>query len=123
MKLLIVEDEDVLLRVLKEKFEAENFDVSVARSGDVVLSLAKKFKPDVILLDILLPKMDGLEVLAQLKDDADLANIPVIIMSNLDDDERVKKGLKLGAVDYLIKTQHPVNEVVEKVNQYVLKAK
>lgn len=121
MKLLIVEDEDVLARVLREKFEGNNFKVEVATTGDVVLSLVQKLKPDIILLDILLPKMDGLEVLAQLKADEDVHNIPVIIMSNLDDDERITKGIKLGAVDYLVKTQHPVNEVVEKVNQYILK--
>lgn len=123
MKLLIVEDEDVLVRVLQEKFEEENFKVSVARDGSLVLPLVKKSKPDMILLDILLPKINELEVLESLKNDSSLRDIPVIIMSNLDDEQKVEKALKLGAVDYMIKTQHPINEVVEKVNKYILKAR
>ena len=123
MKVLIVEDEDVLVRVLQEKFEEENFKVAIATDGAAVLSMAEKFKPDVILLDILLPKMNGLEVLAQLKKDDNLKNIPVVIMSNVDNDERIKKGLSLGAVGYMVKTQHPINEVVEKVNEYIAKAR
>ena len=123
MKVLIVEDEDILVRVLQEKFEEEHFKVSISRDGGGALSLAKKFKPDAILLDILLPKLNGLEVLAQLKKDDNLKNIPVIIMSNVSDDERIKKGLSLGAVGYMIKTQHPINEVVEKVNEYIAKAR
>jgi DNA-binding response OmpR family regulator len=123
MKILIVEDEDVLMKVLKEKFEEDKFEVAVARDGEAALPLAKKFKPDLILLDILLPKKNGLEVLEGLKADDDLQNVPVIMLSNLDEDDKIKQALKLGAVDYMIKTQHPINEVVEKVNEYILKAK
>jgi DNA-binding response OmpR family regulator len=123
MKILIVEDEDVLAKVLQEKFEEENFKVSIAVDGEEVLPMVKKFKPDAILLDIMLPKVDGLEVLESLQDDEDLKKIPVIVMSNLNGDEKIKKALELGAVDYMIKTQHPIKEVVEKVNEYILKAK
>ncbi len=123
MKILIVEDEDVLRKVLQGKFEEEKFQVSVATDGESVLPLVKKIKPDIILLDLMLPKMDGLEVLSHLKDDPDIKSIPVIIMSNLDSDEKIKKGLSLGAVDYMVKTQHPINEVVEKVNEYITKAR
>lgn len=123
MKILIVEDEDVLARVLQEKFEGEKFKVTLAKDGSGVLPMVKKNKPDAILLDIMLPKVDGLEVLALLKEDEDLKDIPVIVMSNLNSDEKIKKALELGAVDYMIKTQHPIKEVVEKVNEYILKAK
>lgn len=123
MKILIIEDEDILVNVLKEKFEKENFDVSLARDGDEALVVAKKNKPDIILLDIILPKINGLEVLSFLKADKELNRIPVIILSNLDQVEKVKEALVLGAVDYLVKTEHPINEVIEKVNKYALKAK
>lgn len=123
MKILIVEDEDVLLRVLKEKFEEENFDIRTAEDGSTVFDLAKKFRPDIILLDIILPKIDGLEALSLLKADDELRLIPVIMLSNLDDDQKIKEALRLGAVDYMIKTQHPINEVVEKVHEYILKSK
>lgn len=123
MKILIVEDEEILAKVLEEKFEDNDFKVSIASDGEAVIPMVKKFKPDLILLDIILPKMDGLEVLAQLKDDEELKNIPVIMLSNLNEDEKIKRALSLGAVDYMTKIQHPINEVIDKVNKYILKAK
>jgi DNA-binding response OmpR family regulator len=123
MNILIVEDEEILSDVLKEKFEEKNFNVILAGDGISVLPLAKKNKIDAILLDILLPKMNGLEVLAQLKADEELRNIPVIVMSNLGEDSKIKEALSLGAVDYMVKTQHPINELIDKVKEHVLKAK
>ena len=123
MNILIVEDEEILANVLHEKFEEEKFKVTLARDGSLVMPLAKKFKPDAILLDIILPKVDGLEVLAQLKADEDLKDIPVIMMSNLNEDDKIKKALSMGAVDYMVKTQHPVNELIERVREYILKSK
>ncbi len=123
MKILIVEDEEVLVKVLQEKFEKENFTVKIAQDGAAVMPLVKTFKPDLILLDIIMPKKDGLSVLQELKDDTEFASIPVIMTSNLGEDEKIKQALKLGAVDYLVKTQHPINEVVEKVKKHLLKAK
>ncbi|MBK5215311.1 MAG: response regulator [Candidatus Pacebacteria bacterium] len=76
-----------------------------------------------MLLDIILPKIDGLEVLAQLKDDEKLKNIPVIMLYNLNENEKIKRALSLGVVDYMTKIQHPINEVIDKVNKYILKAK
>jgi len=123
MKILIAEDEDVLLRVLQEKLENENFKVDVALDGESALSMIKRVKPDMVLLDLVLPKVAGLDVLYFLKEDSELKNIPVIVLSNLSDSEDIKKALSLGAVDYLIKTQHPINEVIEKVNKYILKSR
>lgn len=123
MKILIVEDEEILAKVLGEKFEDNDFKVSIASDGEVALTMAHKIKPDIILLDIMLPKLDGMEVLAQLKTDEELKNIPVIMLSNLNDDEKIKQSLAMGAVDYMTKIQHPVNEIIEKVNKYVLKAR
>ena len=76
-----------------------------------------------ILLDIILPKQDGLSVLEDLKSDDDVKTIPVIMTSNLGEDDKIKQALSLGAVDYLVKTQHPINEIVTKVKKYILKAK
>jgi len=123
MKILIAEDEDVLLRVLQEKLENENFKVDVALDGESALSMIKRVKPDMILLDLVLPKVAGLDVLYFLKEDSELKNIPVIVLSNLSDSEDINKALGMGAVDYLIKTQHPINEVIEKVNKYILKSR
>lgn len=123
MKILIVEDEEVLSKVLAEKFKKKKYVVSVIANGNYVMPEAKKFIPELILLDLLLPGKHGLEVLKELKADAELRDIPVIILSNLDNDEDIKKGLGLGAVDYFVKTQHPINEVVEKVETHIVQPK
>jgi len=123
MKILIVEDEQVLSKVLAEKFKRQKYDVQVVANGNDVASEAKNFAPDMILLDLLLPGKHGLEVLKELKADAETEDIPVIILSNLDNDEDIKKGLALGAVDYFVKSQHPINEVVEKVESYIVQPK
>ena len=123
MKILIVEDEEILAKVLIEKFEKEQFTVQSAADGDAVVPLAKSFSPDIILLDIILPKKDGIEVLQALKGDPELQNIPVIMLSNLGEDEKIKTALEVGAVDYLVKTQHPINEVVDKVRNHLLTQK
>ena len=120
MKIVIVEDEEILIKVLREKFEKEGFKVSLAADGVEAVSVIKKAKPDIVLLDLVLPKKDGFEVLEELKSSGDLKMIPVIILSNLGQDEEIKRALKLGAVDYLVKTQHPINEVVEKVREYLM---
>ena len=121
MKILIVEDEQILTQVLKEKFEEEKFKVKTAIDGKEALSMTKKFEPDIVLLDIILPKKSGFEVLKELKSDVKLRKIPVIIMSNLGADEKIKKGLALGAEDYLVKTQHPINEIIDKVKENLIK--
>lgn len=121
MKILIVEDEEVLAKVLEEKLTNENFQVKIAGDGEMALSSAESFRPNLILLDLILPKKHGLVVLDELKANPELKSIPVIILSNLDDDENIKKSLRLGAVDYFVKSQHPLQEIVEKVKEYILK--
>jgi DNA-binding response OmpR family regulator len=123
MKLLIVEDEEVLVRVLREKFEKLGVQVYTVLEGSGAFEAVKKFNPDMILLDIVLPNKDGFEVLSELKADRQVQNIPVIIMSNIEEDDRVRDALKMGAIDYIMKVQHPINEIVEKVMRYSISAK
>lgn len=118
MKILIVEDEDVLSLVLKEKFESEGYEVIIAKDGEEVQSKVERFKPNIILLDLILPKKGGLEVLENIKENPELKLIPVIVLSNLEGDETIKKALSLGAADYFVKTQHPIAEIVEKVSAF-----
>ena len=115
MKVLIVEDEDVLALVLEEKFQNEGYTVEIAKDGEAALMSADKFRPDIILLDLILPKKGGVDVLSELKDNVELKSTPVIVLSNLEGDEIIKKALDLGAEDYFVKTQHPIGEVLEKV--------
>ncbi|MCK9361145.1 response regulator [Patescibacteria group bacterium] len=121
MKILIIEDEKALAEVLRLQFEELNYNVEVVMDGAKAVGKAREFHPDIILLDLLLPHKGGFEILEGLKGDAKLKNIPVIISSSLDQDEDIKKGLRLGAIDYFVKSQHPIKELVEKVRLHTLK--
>ncbi len=118
-KILLVEDEKTLSEMYKTKFERENFQVLTADNGTPVLELAKKEKPDAILLDIILPKMDGFTVLKQLKSDPKTKSIPVLMLTNLGQEEDIKKGKSLGAKDYIVKANFTPSQVVEKVREVV----
>ncbi len=115
--ILLVEDDSFLANIYKTKFEMEGFTVNVAENGELGLKEAKKKKPDLILLDILLPKMDGFTVLQHLKADSALKDVPVILLTNLGQKDDVEKGLKLGAADYLIKAHFKPSETVDKVKK------
>ena len=114
---LLVEDDSFLIDIYKTKFEMENFKVSVSDNGEAGFVDAKKKKPDIILLDILLPKMDGFGVLKKLKADKVTKKIPVILLTNLGQKDDVQKGLDLGAVDYLIKAHFKPSETVDRVRK------
>ncbi len=120
-RMLIVEDEKVLSAALSMKFENSGFEVKVLENGELALSIAQSFKPDIILLDLLMPKKGGKEVLKELKADPELKRIPVVIISNLDSDDDIKACLAMGAVDYFVKSNHPIKEIVEKVKTIVQK--
>lgn len=115
--ILIVEDEELLSEMYEEVFEREGYYVRVARSGDEALQMAKKSKPDFVLLDILLPEENGIYFLEQRKKDPELAHIPVMAFSNFDDPHIKKDALALGVADYLIKTNYTPQEVVKKVKK------
>ena len=123
MKVVIVEDEEILLKVLQEKFKQAGFEIASAVDGSEAISVVKKFMPDVVVLDLILPKKTGFEVLEEIKSDPQLKQIPVVVLSNLGQDDDIKKALQLGAEDYIVKTQHPINEVVEKVKGKLIRKK
>lgn len=114
---LLVEDDVFLAGIYQKKFELEGFKVSLADNGEKALTDVKRKHPDIILLDILLPKLDGFAVLEKLKADSASKDIPVILLTNLGQKDDVEKGLKAGAADYLIKAHFKPSEVVEKVRQ------
>lgn len=116
-KILVVEDDSFLAGMYVTKLQLEHFNVALAGDGRLGLEKAKKMLPDLILLDILLPKMDGYEVLAELKKTPATAKIPVILLTNLGQKQDVLKGLSLGATDYLIKAHFMPSEVVDKIKQ------
>ena len=119
--ILIVEDEVPLLEMYKMKFNSSGFEVYGASNGEAGLMLAKNHIPGLILLDILMPKVDGYEMLKELKSDKNTKNIPVIVFSNLSQKDEVQKGFNLGADDYIIKTELTPSDLVKKVNTFIKK--
>lgn len=117
VKVLIVDDDAFLSGIYATKLELEGFLVVTARDGEEGLKAAMREKPDLILLDVLMPKLDGFEVLKRLKADAETKPIPVIMLTNLGQKEDIEKGLQDGAVDYLIKAHFVPAEAVEKIKK------
>lgn len=114
--IVLVEDDDFISEMYALKFK-DGFELQVARDGAEGLALIQKVKPDIVLLDIILPQLDGFEILERLKQDAETKDIPVLLLTNLGQKQNVKKGLRLGAVDYIIKAHYTPSEVVEKVKR------
>jgi len=117
IKVLIVEDDQMLLRALISKLEQDGFAISQATSGTEALETAKSELPDIILLDLLLPFMNGFEVLSNLKLDAKTRDIPVLILSNLGQAEEIKRGEGLGAAAYLVKADVSLKTITDKVHE------
>jgi DNA-binding response OmpR family regulator len=119
MKLLVIEDERALNKAFEDKFARAGYEVKVAFDGEEGLALVKSFAPDAIVLDLVMPKKDGFEVLRELQSDSALSMIPVVVVSNLGEDGDLKRALALGAKDYYVKSEHPINEIVEKVKDAI----
>lgn len=118
-KVLIVEDDNMLSEMYAAKFKAEGFDVETAFDGEEGLIKAKAIKPDAILLDVIMPKLDGFGTLEALQADKTLSKIPVVMLTNLGQDEDIAKGKKLGASDYFVKANQTPNEIVDKVKKLI----
>lgn len=123
-KILIVDDESILRKMYQVKFQNNGFEVDTAQNGAEVFERLAVSRPDIILLDVMMPKIDGFEVLARLKANQDFKNIPVVLLTNLSASELDKgKGLELGAIDYLVKDNFTPADIVQKVKGYLLTQK
>lgn len=116
-KVLLIEDESILLELLSEKFNESGFTVKCAESAEAGIKLALQNHPDLILLDIILPKMDGLTMLKKLRKDKWGKGVPVIILSNLDDQRKVSEAIKIGVYDFLVKSNVKLADVVKQVKE------
>ncbi len=116
-KILIVEDEDSLRKALAEKFLAEKFEVLEAVNGEDGLASVEKNNPDLILLDIIMPIMDGMTMLKELRKTKFGKDVPVIILTNSNNDDSLSESLASGAYDFLIKSNWKIKEVVDKVKE------
>jgi len=118
-KILIIEDDSHLADIYGKKLTSEGFEVITAKSGSAGLRMAKKTPPDLVLLDLLLPSKPGLEILKLLKADEHLRTVPVIVTSNFGDKATVRECLGSGAVDFIIKAQINLSELVIRVKKAI----
>lgn len=120
-KILFVEDEPTLQKAVGEILTQEGFKVFSALDGEKGLELIKKEKPNLVLLDLILPKKDGFEVLKEMKADEELKDIPVIVLTNLEGMGDVEKALSLSATTYLVKANYELEDVVKKIKETLKK--
>ena len=118
-KILLIEDETIIMELLQKKLIGAGFDVTVARDGKAGLDALREAKPDLVLLDIIMPKMTGFEVMEEMQKDPELKDIPVIIISNSGQPVEISKIKQLGARDWLIKTEFDPEEVIKKIRQQI----
>jgi len=118
-KILLIEDEELIIRLLGKKLASIGYEVALAMDGQEGLEKMKKDRPDLILLDIIMPKKGGFEVMEEMKKSPVLSKIPVIIISNSGQPLELEKAKKLGAADWLVKTEFDPQEVVEKIKKHI----
>ena len=121
--ILLVEDEELLANILKQRLEKEGFNVVLARDGEEALGILKDAKPDLLLLDIILPKVSGFELMSKLQEDPRYAKVPIVVVSNLGQEGDIKKGEMLGAIGYFVKAHLSIEELVERVKKFLEESK
>lgn len=118
-KIIIVEDEEVLRNLLKKKLENEGYEVEVAEDGEEGIRKIREVEFDLILLDIIMPKMGGFDVLEAMQKDENISDIPVIVVSNSGQPVEIDRAQKLGAKDWVVKTEFDPQEVIKKVKEQI----
>lgn len=119
MKVLVVEDDSFLVSAYRTKLESQGFEIHAALDGKEALLELQKWTPDVVVLDLLLPNMDGFEFLTKMKADKRWTKIPVLVASNLNQDEDVKRAIGLGAAAYVVKSNMSLDDLIEKIKSLV----
>lgn len=120
-KILTIEDDKFLRELIKRKIDDSGFESLVSVDGETGLESIQREKPDLVLLDLILPGIDGFEVLRMAKSDPATKDIPIIILSNLGQQEDIGKALSLGAADYLVKAHFTPNEIIDKISNILTK--
>lgn len=118
-KILIIEDDKFLLKLYSNKLRLAGFEVSGSISGEEGMNKLAAEKPDLVILDLVLPRISGFEILTEIKEDPETADIPVVILTNLAQDSDKKRGLSLGAEEYVVKTDISVNDLPDLIKSYL----
>ena len=124
-KVLLVEDDPFLSSLLKNRLQKEGIEITLAKDGEEALNFLKSTKPDLILLDLILPKKSGFEVMEEMREDPQMQfqGLPIIIISNLGQPEDISRGQALGAIEYFVKAKTSIDELVEKIKGFLAKAR
>ncbi len=117
--ILLVEDEPTLQKTLSTALIQEGYDVKNALDGEAGFNMAKELKPNLILLDLILPKMDGFEVLTAIKKEPLTKDVPVIVLTNLESTQDIERALSLGATTYLVKANYDLKDVIARVREAI----
>ena len=118
-KILVVEDDQFLASLLKNRLQKEGFDVLLAKDGEEALNILESTQPELVLLDIILPKKSGFEVMEEVRENPKLEKLAVVIISNLGQPEDMVRGQQLGAIEYFIKAKTPLDELIKKIKEIV----
>ncbi len=121
LKVLLVEDDPFLSNLLKVRLQKENVDVFLARDGEEALKRIEEDRPSLVLLDLILPKKSGFEILEKISTDPQLKDVPVIILSNLGQTSDIQRGKELGAIEYYVKAKISIDDLVGKVKTFLIK--
>ncbi len=117
-KVLVIEDDRFLVKAYEAKLKGEGFSVSVAHDGEEGIAKIEAEKPDIILLDLIMPRMDGFDVLEEMQKHKEWKKIPVLILTNLGQEDDRKRGLKLGAKDYIVKADYSLAQIVDLIKKH-----
>jgi CheY-like chemotaxis protein len=120
-KVLIVEDDVFLRKMYTKKFQVNGFEIETASNGQEGLQKMSSFSPDIVLMDVMMPKLNGIEAIEKAKADENLKHIPILVLTNLSSAEDADTAVKKGAKAYLIKSEHTPTQIVEKVKKYLHK--
>ena len=118
-KILLAEDDEFLSSLIKNRLVKEGFEVQLAHTGDEVLTMLKDFKPDLVLLDIILPGKLGFEIMEEIQKDSQLSKVPFMVMSNLGQDSDMKRAKELGAVDYFVKARILIDDLITRITSFL----
>lgn len=121
-KIVCAEDDKLISLSLIEGFSAAGFEATPAYDGEEAIAKIREVQPDVVLLDIMMPKLDGLGVVWELKANPETARLPVIMLTNLSDPETLSKILEAGVTDYLLKSEQTIDQIIAKVNEVMQRA-
>ena len=120
LRILVGEDDTFYAKIFQLKLTKEGYDVCIASNGEEVVALSRSYKPKLILLDLIMPRKNGFDALAELQNDTSLSSIPVIVFSNLSQDEDIAKATSLGAKHYMVKSNVSIQEMLEAVKKFAI---